>query len=113
MHEMALMQGVFQLLEEQGLARGFSRIRTIRLEIGRLATVEPEALRFCFDAIQPGSIADGAVLEIMDAPGTAFCFDCGEAVEIMQRFDDCPRCGGGKLQVTGGDEMLLRELEVE
>jgi hydrogenase nickel incorporation protein HypA/HybF len=113
MHEMALMEGVFRLIEEQGQAQGFTRVRAIRLEIGRLATVEAEALRFCFDAIQKGSIADGAALEIADAPGTAFCFDCGAAVEIMRRYDDCPRCGGGKLQVTGGDEMLLKELEVE
>ena len=50
MHEMSLCQGMVQIIEEQAKAHAYVRVKTVRLEIGPLAAVEPEALRFCFDA---------------------------------------------------------------
>ncbi len=38
---------------------------------------------------------------------------CAKSVEVKQRFDQCPDCGGYQLQVTGGDQMQVKELEVE
>ncbi|GAH74778.1 unnamed protein product, partial [marine sediment metagenome] len=38
---------------------------------------------------------------------------CSESVEIKQRYEPCPSCGGYQLQVTGGEEMRVRELEVD
>jgi hydrogenase nickel incorporation protein HypA/HybF len=34
-------------------------------------------------------------------------------MEIAQRYDECPRCGGYQLQVTAGDQMRIKELEIE
>jgi hydrogenase nickel incorporation protein HypA/HybF len=34
-------------------------------------------------------------------------------VTIETRGDACPRCGSFQLQVTGGADLRLRELEVE
>ena len=39
------------------------------LEIGVLSHVAPEALRFCFDAVTRGGLAEGAQLEIVATPG--------------------------------------------
>ena len=55
MHEMALCRGVVQIIEEQAKAHAYTRVKTVRLEIGPLATVEPDALRFCFDAATRGT----------------------------------------------------------
>ena len=66
-----------------------------------------------FDAVSRGTLAEGSRFEIVPTAGTAFCFACGEAVTIAERFSDCPRCGGHQLQVTGGDELRIKELEVE
>jgi hydrogenase nickel incorporation protein HypA/HybF len=32
---------------------------------------------------------------------------------VQQRFDPCPRCGSYQLQVVGGEQMRIRDLEVE
>jgi hydrogenase nickel incorporation protein HypA/HybF len=74
--------------------------------------VEADALRFCFDVVTRGSVAEGCRLDIVDTPGTAWCIQCETPVEVTQRYDDCPRCGGHQLQVTGGTEMRVKELEV-
>ena len=112
MHEMSLCESILQILEEQARAKDFSSVRKVRLEIGRFSSVEPEALRFGFDVVMKGSVADGAELEIIELPGKAFCLDCVEQVEVMGRLDPCPGCGGGRLAHEGGDEMRIKDLEV-
>lgn len=112
MHEMSLCEGVLQLLEENARSEGYQQIKIVWLEVGALAGVEVEAMRFCFDAVMKGSVADGAKLEIIENPGQAWCMVCAKTVEVKQRFDECPDCGSFQLQVTGGDEMRVKELEV-
>lgn len=113
MHEMSLAEGVLQILEDAARAQSFARVKTVWLEIGRLSSVEPEAMRFCFDAVTRGSLADGARLEIIDVPGRGQCLACGAVVEIAAVYDPCPRCGEHPVQPTGGTEMRVKELEVE
>jgi hydrogenase nickel incorporation protein HypA/HybF len=113
MHEMSLAEGVLGLIEDAALREGFTRVRGVWLELGCLAAVEPDALRFCFDAVTAHTLADGAKLEIISLPGQAWCWQCNESVLLEKDESICPRCGGYGLQVTGGDEMRVKELEVE
>ena len=113
MHEMSLCESVMQILEETARQQGFSRVKTVWLEIGELSGVEVEAMRFSFEVIRRNTLADQAALEIINVPGSAWCLPCGKNVRIAQRFDACPDCGSYQLQVNGGDEMKIKELEVE
>lgn len=110
MHEMSIAESVLGIVEESARREGLGRVSEVRLEIGRLAAVETESLRFCFGAVVRGSIADGAVLEIEEMPGTAWCFGCSVTVPLASRGDSCPRCGGGPLQVNGGTGMRVKDL---
>lgn len=112
MHEMALAEGVLGIVEDYARQAGAERVRVIRLEIGKLSHVSPEALSFAFMAVSAGSLADGAKLEIDRAPGKAWCHDCTAEVEIEALGDLCPRCGGSLLQVTSGEELRVKEMEV-
>lgn len=113
MHEMSLMQGVLDILQDTAKNQDFSRVKKVWLEIGALAGVDAEAIRFCFDAVTRDTLADGAALDIIHTPGQAWCMQCCQAVEIAARFEPCPRCEGYRIQVTGGEEMRVKELEVE
>ncbi len=93
--------------------QNFTRVKGVWLEIGPLAGVELEALRFGFDVVTRDSLAEGAALEIIEMPGQAWCLQCAKTVPVTQRFDACPECGSYQLQITGGDEMRIKELEVE
>lgn len=112
MHEMSLCEGVLQVLETEAKKGNFNTVKTVWLEIGELSSVEPEAMLFSFDVVTRNSIAHGAKLEIIRVPGTAWCMQCSNSVHVKQRFDDCPDCGSAQLQVTSGDEMKIKELEV-
>ncbi len=113
MHEMSLCEGIMQIIETEADKQGFSRVKNIWLEIGNLSGVETEAMLFCFDAVTRDSLAEGAKLHIIDIPGIAWCMQCSKNVSVKQRFDECPDCGSYQLQVTGGDDMKIKELEVE
>ncbi len=113
MHEMALAESIRGIVEDHARRHGFIRVKLLRIEIGRFAGVEKSALAFCFDAIMRGGPAEGATLEMIDLPGRATCYDCGRVVEIDDRLDACPLCGGGRLVPLGGDEMRIRDMEVE
>jgi len=112
MHEMSLAEGVLRIAEDTARAQGFTRVNAVWLEIGALAQVEPQALRLCFEAVTRESIAQGARLEIVSSPGSAWCMKCSESVELQALHDACPRCGSHQLQLTGGREMRVKELEV-
>jgi hydrogenase nickel incorporation protein HypA/HybF len=112
MHEMSLAESVREIVDETARSNGAQRVAAVRLEIGKLAQVEIEALRFAFDVVKRGSLADMARLEIVESEGTAWCMLCSEAVVIAGRADACPKCAHHQLQVTGGDRMRVLEIEI-
>ncbi len=113
MHEMSICESIVNVIEEQAAAQGFGRVRRVRLEIGPLAGVETEALRFSFDVVTRGSLAEGAALEIIETPVTGWCMPCGQPVAVRERFDACPECGSYQVQITGGEELRIKDLEVD
>lgn len=112
MHEMSLAESVREIVDETARANGARRVAAVRLEIGRLAQVEIDAMRFAFDVVTRGSLAESARLEIVETDGSAWCMRCGRSVTIARRGDACPACDSYQLQVTGGDRMRVMDIEV-
>ncbi len=109
MHEMALTQDLVELITENCSGR---RVTRVVLEVGKLSAVVPDAFRFCFDLCAEGSPAEGATLEIVELPGRGRCRDCKHECELNSAFDACP-CGSMALQFLAGEELKLREVEVQ
>lgn len=112
MHEMALAEGIVRICEDHAQNAGAQKVAAIWIEIGDLSHVDPDAIAFCFAAVSKGTMADGARLEIERIPGRAWCHGCGKQVRLTSLTDACPDCGGYQLQVSGGEEMRVREMEV-
>ncbi len=112
MHEMAICESIRHTIEAQSKAHNFARVKRVCLEIGPLSGVEPEALRFGFDVVMRGSLVEGAHLEIISCTAEAWCMNCAETVPIQNRFDACRKCGSHQLQITAGEELRIKELEV-
>lgn len=113
MHELSLAESILQLIEEAALEQKFTQVKTVWLEVGQLACVEKESLRFYFDVVTQDSIAWQARLKIIEIAGEAFCNQCHKTVLIASYYEACPHCGSYALQITQGDGMQIKELEVE
>ena len=112
MHEMSLCEGIRDVIESHKASDRINAVKTVRLEVGRFSGVEKSALEFAFDVVMRGSVAEGARLVMIDLPGRAMCYDCMKEVEIEDRLDPCPDCGGGRLMPVSGTEMRIKDLEV-
>jgi hydrogenase nickel incorporation protein HypA/HybF len=110
MHELSIVQGIIEICEQHS---GGRRVLAVTLEIGSLSGVVPEALEFCFEAATRGSLLEGARLEIERVDATGFCSDCGVVSQMDTYFDPCPSCGALALSLRTGEEMRVRDLEVE
>jgi hydrogenase nickel incorporation protein HypA/HybF len=110
MHEMSITQGVIDICVQNS---GGRKVVSVQLEIGELSGVVPEALEFCFAACCEGTSLQGAKLEIVRTSGVGFCIDCNRESPRKSLFDPCLHCGGYRIELRSGDEMRVRELEVE
>lgn len=113
MHEMALAEGVLEIVQEAARREGFRRVRALWLEIGQLSSVEPDAMRFCFQAVARGSVAADARLEIVVTPGGAWCIACARRISLAELGTACPHCGGYRMHLTEGTKLRVKQLEAE
>ena len=113
MHEMSLCEGVLQIIESEAQKQDFKHVKRVILAVGVLSGVEISALEFAFEVVMRGSVAENAILEINQIQASAWCMQCAESITINARYDACPNCGSYQLQVSGGDEMRIKELEVD
>jgi hydrogenase nickel incorporation protein HypA/HybF len=108
MHELVLMEGVVSAVEAKVRP---ARVSRLRLQIGQLAGVLPETVRFCFRLCARGTALDGAVLEIDEVLGRGRCRRCGGDVLMETSADPC-RCGSSEVDILGGRELLVEQVEV-
>ena len=110
MHELSITRSVVAIVTERAAGE---RVVRVRLEIGRLSGIVPEAIRFCFDVCAQGTAAEGALLEIVEVAGRGRCGDCGTEVVLTALVGRCPACAGASLRVVAGEEMKIREMELD
>ena len=113
MHEMALTESIVEIAVAAAKGQGAGKIKKVFVDVGALSHVEPEALLFCFAAVSAGTSAEGAELEIAHVQGAGWCADCGKGVVLAERFVACPECGLYHVEMTSGDDLRVREIEVE
>jgi hydrogenase nickel incorporation protein HypA/HybF len=108
MHELAIAESVVETVNE--CAQGRS-VRVIRLKVGQLAGVVPDALTFCFELATVGTSLEGAILEIEIQPGLAHCRTCDLDFSLPDAFLLC-RCGSADVQLLSGRELTVNSVEV-
>lgn len=113
MHEMAIAQGIYEIVTDAATNNGADKISRIKLQVGQLTAIEPEALRFCFAAMAVGTNAEGAELEIEIIPLINRCQDCSKSFAVEQLRFVCPDCGSIRTEITSGRELRVEHLEVE
>ena len=113
MHEGGLTEDLFDHVLIHAREANARRVTHVKVTIGALSDFTAESIQFYWDSLAPGTIAEGAALEFVTAPGTAKCPACGAEFEISEAFTACPKCGTFPVTVTGGEGVYLASLEVE
>jgi hydrogenase nickel incorporation protein HypA/HybF len=114
MHELSVAQRIVEIAEEQAAKSGLARVTAIKVRIGGLTTVVPEALNFCFGFATEGTLAAGAELLIEEVPAEAKCSSCGRAFRVTDAFFMvCPSCSSPDTTLLRGQELDLLSIEGE
>jgi hydrogenase nickel incorporation protein HypA/HybF len=113
MHEVSIMEEAVRIAVESAQAAGARRVTGLRLRIGVLSGVVPDAMRFAFDVVTRDTTAAGATLEIESVPAVAWCGNCRAEFEALDFFSECPRCRSVSDGLRRGREMEIASVEIE
>lgn len=109
MHELGLIDSMMSLIKESAERNNIVRVLSVKLVVGKLILAQPELLRFAFETLSPGTIFEGATLEIDERPLVMRCQKCGNTStpEYAQYFCRC----GGTNEIVSGEELYVEHYE--
>lgn len=115
MHEISLVQGLFQQLKDLAAENNAHTITSVTMEIGPLCGVVLDSFQFGFDILSADDeMIRGAKL-IVKIPDVQYrCSECGH-IEVVAgpRPEECPKCGDLLLIPSGGEDLILLQVEME
>ena len=112
MHELSIMQSALDQALERARLAGAQRVHEIRLRVGALSGVVPEALQMAFETLTLGTPAENAQLVIDDVPARFWCRECEREFTSETTFAECPICRQFSPELRAGRELELASLEI-
>lgn len=112
MHEVGIMRETLELAGRRLAETGGVRIHVLRLKVGQLSGVVPDALQFAFEVLRSGTAAAEARLEVEEVPAVGWCEACGREFEAADLVWSCPECGECSDQLRRGRELELVSMEI-
>lgn len=115
MHEISLVQGLLQQLADLAVQNNRQKVTKITMEIGPLSGVVADSFTFGFDILsQDNDLVKNAVLDIIVPSVTYRCSECGHAeVTDGEKPEQCAKCQDLFLLPEGGDDLILKQVEME
>lgn len=120
MHEFSMAQGILNAVLETAEANDANKVTDIVIEIGRLAMLNPEQLKFMLDVLVEDTLAENAKIIIEDIDVEIKCYNCD--YEGIANVDDsdhyapmilCPKCESHRVNVLNGKDVTVRNISIE
>ena len=115
MHEISLVEGLFAQLKELAVENQATKIISLTMEIGPNCGVVVDSFQFGFDILSADDeLVKGAKLIIEVPPVRYSCTNCSHIESTTGRKpDECPACGELLLIPDGGNDLILKQVEME
>jgi hydrogenase nickel incorporation protein HypA/HybF len=111
MHEFGIATEIVNIVKETVESRPVKRLISVTVEVGQLAMVNPEQLKFSFEMITEGGPFEGVEMRVETLPAVAKC-KCGFEGALGDEDYVCPKCGG-MYELLSGRGIGIKNLEVE
>lgn len=112
MHELSITSYLLDAVQEEAERLGASRVVGIDLVIGERMAVIDESLRYCFELLTPGTVAEGAAINVRRVGMRFRCPEHGEYPAGATDFA-CPECGTVGEIAEPATQLLVESLEIE
>ena len=110
---MSICRSLLGIVAEQARQHRVNRVLEVKIEVGALRGIVPGHLRYYFDFVKKGTVADGAALVVDLVPGEARCHGCGTRFALDDQGFVCPGCGGDDVDAVAGLELRVKTMRVE
>jgi hydrogenase nickel incorporation protein HypA/HybF len=107
-HELGLCASIVDAVERRA---GDRRVARVKVRVGRLHHVHPEAFELSFAVAAAGTVAEDALAELVLLPVRSRCGGCGEEWASEQPPAACPACRAVGPELVGGDDLVLESIE--
>jgi len=113
MHEFSIVQSLISIIEGYVEENNATKVSRVVVKVGVLSGVEPHLLEMAFNTFKEGTVAQGAEFVIEVEKLKIRCKDCKTESEKEEINALCPSCGSLNTEIIGGEDMLLKSLELE
>ena len=113
MHEFSIVQSLLALIEDYVRKNNAKAVTRVVVSIGVLSGVEPHLLEMAFNTFKEGTVAEKAQLVMEIEKLKLRCRNCGKEAEKEEVNMVCPHCNSLNTEVTTGQDMFLKSLELE
>ncbi len=114
MHEMPYTQSIFEIVIDYAKQHNSSKVKKVYLKIGDMTGVIEDSVRFYWESLTVGSVAEGAELIVEHVPIRVRCYNCGTEYVAPDQFSlFCPECNFFGGEMLSGKEMLVESIELE
>lgn len=111
MHEMSVTRSMLEIVRREMAANDIKKLTKLRIRVGELTAIEPDALKFSFEVSIKGTSLEGAELEIEDIPLRGRCRECGSEFRITAFENRCPKCASVDIEHVSGHELDIISIE--
>ena len=113
MHEQSIVESILVLALKSAEKAKARQILSIDLVVGDYTGVVEDAVNFYFDFLSRDTLAAGAKIKYTHVPGQLRCRDCDILFPLQKRDYRCPKCDGKRVEIVGGRELYIENMEVE
>ncbi|MEW6442947.1 MAG: hydrogenase maturation nickel metallochaperone HypA [bacterium] len=113
MHELGIAQSIVDIVLRTVMQNGGGKIATVRIQAGEMRSIIADQLTFCFAFAAKDTPVEGARLEVEVLPIEALCEDCRQEFRVRGFRFQCPECRGASVRVLRGQELRVKEIELQ
>jgi len=113
MHELAICQALIEQVERVAREHEARRVISVVIAIGPLSGVEPKLLEHAYPLAAAGTVAESASLVVETEPVRVRCRTCRAETDALPNRLVCAGCGDWQVDVTSGEQLLLKRVEIE
>jgi len=110
---MSITVSMMDIVSEHMRKNSVKRLKGLKVRVGELKALEPEALKFCFEVCARGTEMEGASLDIEEVPVMGRCSGCGTEFRMEGLFLPCPGCDGAEVTRISGNELEIVSMVAE
>ncbi|MHB0915703.1 MAG: hydrogenase maturation nickel metallochaperone HypA [Thermoleophilia bacterium] len=113
MHELAVTEGLLEIVQAEANKAGATRVDEIHVTIGELSTFVERSIEFYFAELSRGTLAEGAAIVFNQVEARALCNICDLEFHPDSVFITCPSCRNPVFSLTQGQELYVDSIEIK